>query len=339
MAQAELNQPTTAPVMIRDRFLRNQLVARRERLQAVAPAARDGHGGLQELLREVDAALSRMDTGTFGICDTCHDTIENDRLLADPLCRNCLDHLSPAEQHALARDLDLAFQVQQGLLPGAGIKIDGWNVAYSYEPAGPVSGDYCDLIALDRGAGLFALGDVAGKGVAASMLMANLHAIFRSLVTVTRSVTDLVAKANRVFCQSAVSSHFATLVCGYVDGKGGVDICNAGHCLPLHLKNGAIARLESTGLPLGLFSDGEYHSQKLTLAKGDSLVLYSDGVSEAFDAAGKQYGVDRLAELLGRKRAGTPKEVLDAVLGDVKTFRSGAPKTDDLTLMVIRRDA
>src|SRR5262249_15765026 len=164
MAQAELNQPIAAPVIVRDRFLRNQLVARQDRLEAAAPAARDGHGGLQQLLRDVDAALARLDAGTFGICDTCHDTIENDRLLADPLCRNCLDHLSPAEQRALERDLDLAFQVQQGLLPEAGIKIEGWSVAYSYEPAGPGSGGFLGLIQLGQGAGRFLGGDVAARG-------------------------------------------------------------------------------------------------------------------------------------------------------------------------------
>ena len=323
-----------------DIFLREQLFERRQRLQSALTLSPQT-GSLVALLSEVDSALARMEEGTYGLCEACHEPVEKPRLLADPLIRYCLDHLTPDQRRGLEEDLQLASQIQRELLPDQDVAFEGWQVSYHYKTLGPVSGDYCDVItgANDGKDLLFILGDASGKGVAASMLMANLHAIFRSLVTVTRSVTDLVAKANRVFCQSAVSSHFATLVCGYVDGKGGVDICNAGHCLPLHLKNGAIARLESTGLPLGLFSDGEYHSQKLTLAKGDSLVLYSDGVSEAFDAAGKQYGVDRLAELLGRKRAGTPKEVLDAVLGDVKTFRSGAPKTDDLTLMVIRRDA
>jgi sigma-B regulation protein RsbU (phosphoserine phosphatase) len=336
MEQTQLAPPQVLHA-VRDAVLRQQLVDRRQKLQAVTPAARDGNQQVLRLLQEVDAALARMDAGTFGLCDTCHDPIENDRLLADPLCRNCIDHLSAAEQRALERDLDLAFEVQRGLLPEAAVTIEGWEAAYSYEPAGPVSGDYCDLIALDHGSGLFMLGDVAGKGVAASMLMAHLHAIFRSLVTVTRSVTDLVAKANRVFCQSTLPSHFATLVCGHLGGDGGVDICNAGHCLPLHVSRGTVTRIDSTGLPLGLFGDGEYRSCALTLAKGDSLALYSDGVSESFNDAGKQYGVERLANVLGEHGTLDPKNLLDAVLRDVKRFRSGTPKGDDLTLMVIRR--
>jgi sigma-B regulation protein RsbU (phosphoserine phosphatase) len=279
-----------------------------------------------------------MDEGTFGICETCHDAIESDRLLLDPLCRNCLDHVSPAEQRALERDLDLAFQVQQGLLPAAAVNIDGWKVAYFYEPAGVVSGDYCDLIALDKG-GLVLLGDVAGKGVAASMLMAQLHAIFRSLATVTHSVTELVEKANRIFCQGTIASYFATLVCGYVDQDGEVEVCNAGHCVPMHIGKGTVSRIEATGLPLGIFADGEYQSRKVSLANGESLVLYTDGLSESFNSSRQQYGVQRLTNVLKQQPMLAPKELLAAMLEDVKTFRSGAPKTDDLSIMVLRRES
>jgi sigma-B regulation protein RsbU (phosphoserine phosphatase) len=322
--------------LVRDAVLRNQLLSRRQRLRAAMPQAQTQK--LAQLLEEVDSALERMDVGTYGICETCHEPIENERLMADPLSRNCLDHLSPSERRALERDLDLAFQVQQGLLPGTDRTIAGWNVAYCYEPAGPVSGDYCDLIALDGGTGVFMLGDVSGKGVAASMLMAQLHAIFRSLATVTRSVADLVAKANRIFCQGNPSSSFATLVCGHVDNHGNVEICNAGHCQPLHLTNGTVTCIESTSFPLGLFADGEYPTQRLKLAQGESLVLYTDGLSESFNESRKQYGAERLAGLLGRQVGLAPEKLLDLVLEDVKDFRGQTPQSDDLTIMVLRRE-
>jgi sigma-B regulation protein RsbU (phosphoserine phosphatase) len=213
--------PSRALNVVRDAALQKQLVNRRQRLNAAMPVARNPQH-VVDLLQQIDSALERIDAGTFGICDTCHDAIESDRLLMDPLTRNCLDHLSPAEQRALERDLDLAFQVQRGLLPQPSLVLDGWSMAYTYEPAGPVSGDYCDLIALERGTSLFAVGDVMGKGVAASMLMANLHAIFRSLTTITRSVPDLLASANRIFSQGTLASHFATLVCGFAHPDGEV---------------------------------------------------------------------------------------------------------------------
>jgi sigma-B regulation protein RsbU (phosphoserine phosphatase) len=286
-----------------------------------------------------------MQAGTYGICETCHDPIEADRLLVDPLCRNCLDHLSPAEQRALERDLDLAFQIQQGLLPKRQLVSDGWTVAYHYEPAGPVSGDYCDWIAGEKGACFF-VGDVTGKGVAASMLMAQLYAIFRSLAAATQSPGELLARANRIFCDGTPFSYFATVVGGRIGQGGEVEISNAGHCPPLHIQAGRansgdgarIASIASTGMPLGILCETEYASQKLKLDKGDSLVLYSDGLTEAFNASGEQYGVQRLSRLLEQQATLPPQQLLAATLEDLKRFRAGAPRNDDLTIMTIRRE-
>jgi sigma-B regulation protein RsbU (phosphoserine phosphatase) len=329
--------PSRHPV--RDAVLRERLLSRRDRLRAAIPVAARAPD-LVQLLGEVDAALERMDGGTYGICEACQGEIENDRLMADPLCRTCIDDLSAAERRTLERDLDLAFQVQRGLLPDPAARLGGWTMAYAYEPAGLVSGDYCDLIAPSPDATpVVLLGDITGKGVAASMLMAHLHATFRSLATVTRSVTDLVSKANRVFCQGALPSHFATLVCGAVGGDGAVEVCNAGHCLPLHVGAGGVSRVDSTGLPLGVFADGDYVSRTLRLSPSDSLVLYTDGVSEAFNPSRQQYGTDRLADLLDGKRGLAPSALVGEVVEDVKRFREGGAKTDDLTVMVIRREA
>ena len=330
-------QPDQSPNPVRDGALRKQLLARRQKLQALAPEHSQAVP-VQRLLLEVDAALARMDGGTFGICETCHDAIEDDRLLGDPLCRNCLDHLSPAEQRALERDLDLAFQIQIALLPKPDVTIQGWTLAYHYEPRGPVSGDYCDLIMRDNGAALFFIGDVMGKGVAASMLMAQLYAIFRSLAGPEHLPHELIARANPVFCEGTDSSHFATVVCGRIGSGGEVQICNAGHPLPLHVCTGGISSIESTGMPLGLFSEGNYHSLTLNLAKGDSLLLYTDGLTESSNNAGEQYGVGRLHEFVEQQRDLRPKELIGALLQDLGRFRSQAPGHDDLTVMIIQRD-
>jgi len=322
---------------IRDAALQKQLLNRRERLRAALPGVAPPEP-LVKLLQELDAALERMDAGTYGLCETCHEGIESERLLADPLSRNCLDHLSAAEQRTLERDLDLAFQIQSGLLPKPGRAASGWTMAYHYEAVGPVSGDYCDLITLEDGSGLFLLGDVAGKGVAASLLMTHLHATFRSLTHTTRRVGELVARANRIFCEGIPASHFATLVCGSLGRDGQVEICNAGHPYPLHLQDGHVSRIESTGLPLGLFCDGEYTSHRVTLAPGDSLIVYSDGLSESLNVNGEEYGVERLSAWLPGRRALSPPEVVAALLQDVGDFRSGAPRTDDLTVMVLQRE-
>ena len=134
-----------------------------------------------------------------------------ERLIANPLTRLCLDHLSPKEQRALEDDLELAARIQTGLLPQPSQKIDGWEIAYHYQPAGIVSGDYCDLISSDDQSLLFVLGDVSGKGVAASMLMAHLQAMFRTLISINLPLEEIVERASRVFCESTLPTHYATL--------------------------------------------------------------------------------------------------------------------------------
>src|SRR6266567_2405187 len=146
----------------------------------------------------------RLERGTFGLCETCHDTIEAERLLADPLMRFCLDHLTQDEQRALESDLSLAARIQRRLLPEPGVELAGWEVRYHYQPAGMVSGDYCDLLQTNNGL-LFLLGDVSGKGVAASMLMSHLHATFRSLAEAGLPLERMVEDANRIFCESTLA--------------------------------------------------------------------------------------------------------------------------------------
>src|SRR5215470_17875425 len=118
--------------------MREQLVERRERVEAAISSA-GPNPQLTALLREVDAALSRFESGAYGLCETCHDTVEAARLIANPLERFCLDHLSVVEQRALEDDLSLASEIQRGLLPRQNIRIDGWHFEYAYEPARLVS--------------------------------------------------------------------------------------------------------------------------------------------------------------------------------------------------------
>ena len=146
---------------VENTFLRAQLEQRRKRLRA-AVAEPHRNPTLADLLSEVDSALERMDSGTYGICGECHESIEEDRLLADPLVCLCLDHLTPQQQRALETDLELAAQVQRTLLPPNDIRAAGWHFHYRWQPFRLVSGDYCDLIYAKDGAEeiWFLMGDV-----------------------------------------------------------------------------------------------------------------------------------------------------------------------------------
>lgn len=321
-------------------FLREQLEERRKRLET-AIAGAPQNAGLLELMEEVDGALERLTKGTYGICETCHDSIEKARLLADPLIRYCLDHLTPEEQRALERDLELAAGVQRTLLPPRDLRMAGWETHYRYEPAGPVSGDYCDLIQseADGGSLTFMVGDVSGKGVAASMLMSQLHAMFRSLTSAGVPLNEMVALANRVFCGSTMAGQYATLVCGRANRSGEVEICSAGHVPPLVVRKAEVTRIDATGLPLGMFGDGNYDFRKMRLEPGDALFLYTDGLTEHRGRSGAEYGVDRLTQFVLGQRLLSSQALAARCLEDLKAFASGMPKTDDLTLMVIRRAA
>jgi len=315
-------------------FLHNQLEERKRRLEAAIVAA-PRNAGLAGLLREVDSALDRMAKGTYGLCEECHDPVEQDRLLADPLLRYCLDHLTQTEGAQLQRDLDLASEVQRNLLPQNGLCAGDWETSYHYAPLGAVSGDYCDLIPTD-GQLFFVLGDVSGKGVAASMLMAQLHALFRSLTGLALPLGQIVTQVNRVFCESALAGQYATLVCGQAKPTGEVEIHNAGHWPAIVVGRGGVLRVESTGLPLGMFHNSEFSATRVQLEPGDTLFLYTDGLSEARHAD-DEYGVERVLTLVRQQAGRQPAELITACLDDLRVFTKGERGLDDLTLLAIRR--
>ncbi|MFC5862513.1 SpoIIE family protein phosphatase [Acidicapsa dinghuensis] len=318
---------------------RPQLLERRSRLQAASGTVSDDY--LSELIAEVDAALERIELGSFGICESCHDTIEADRLKHNPLCRFCLDHLNQAERKSHQQDLDLATQIQSQLLPCRNIALDNWETQYRYEPVGAVGGDYCDLIVKTADSSnhqslFFAVGDVAGKGVAASLLMTHLSAILRSLSLMDLPLEEMVSRANRLFCESTGPAHYATLVCGRTTLTG-VEVCNAGHCPPLLLRQEGTERLDSNGLPLGLFSGGQYTITHRSLGAGESLVLYSDGITEAQCPAGEDYQEERLVSSLRDRFEHGPEAMADGVLHDIARFRETHPASDDMTVLVVRK--
>ncbi|MGO4209971.1 SpoIIE family protein phosphatase [Terriglobus sp. 2YAB30_2] len=324
----------TAPYIIRP-----QLVERRARLQAASGSVPDDY--LRELLAEVDTALAKIEVGRYGLCETCNDSIEKDRLELDPLCRFCLDHLDDKERAQHQKDLDLATQIQFQLLPPRNLTLERWEAQYRYEPVGAVGGDYCEVsLQGDAASGnqclFFAVGDVAGKGVAASLLMMHLSAIFRSLLSMNLSLAELVTRANRLFCESTGPAHYATLVCGRATTDG-IEICNAGHCPPLLLLHHGTECLDSNGLPLGISPSAQYTVTQHAPRVGECLVFYSDGITEATCPSGDDYQHERLIQTLRQRFPHGAQAMCDAVLHDLGQFRGATPAADDVTLLVVRR--
>jgi sigma-B regulation protein RsbU (phosphoserine phosphatase) len=318
-------------------YLRTELERRYDRLESAiqAPSA---DPSLSNLLSEVDAALDRMDAGTYGLCETCHDTIEADRLLANPLEQFCLDHLTTEERRALESDLLLAAQIQKTLLPARDFAPKGWHMRYHYAPARVVSGDYCDVFESKSGL-VFLLGDVSGKGIAASMLMSHLHATFRSLADAELPLDRMVGVANRIFAESTMAGQFATLVVGRATHDGAVDLVSAGHLPLLHLCAGETKSQGATGVPLGMFPNTNFPVFSFSVQAGDSLLVYTDGLTESRNGKDEEYGMHRVKALADKHRNKTPGELISNCLADLHDFTAGAKPADDLTLLALQRAA
>lgn len=327
-------QMELAPVGGVEVMLREQLLDRRVRLERARP--RIGYDpDFSRLLGEVDAALERFERGTYGICEECHDAIEPERLIADPLIRLCLGDLTQKQLDNIQFDLQLASEIQKGLLPKFDPSGEFWNVDFVYHPAGVVSGDYVDVIR-QNGELYFMLGDVSGKGMAASILMSNLHAMFRALIPLDLPLCDLVARANHLFCESTLANQYATLICGKINGLGEIEFCNAGHLAPIIVSDAGSVQLESAGLPLGMFCDSSFVSSGAKLKAGETLLLFTDGVTEANDHAGEEFGISRLFDSLNGALGKEPADLLKASVAAIGDFRGNAQRNDDLTMMALR---
>lgn len=315
--------------------LRSELIDWQRRLEAAAQSTSE-NVELGGLLREVSATIERLSQpSSYGVCQVCHELIGKATITADPMARNCLDCFTPKQLEELEQDLGRAWLVQGELLPEQDLKFNGWEVSWHYEPAGPVSGDYCDLVHNTDGDLYFLVGDVSGKGVAASLLMSRLHAIFRSLLRTGLQVTELVEQANQLFAESTMRPYYATLVCGRANRDGAIEICNAGHCAPLLIGEQGVESIAATSLPVGMFCEERYSSTHFRMNKGDRLFIYTDGLSEARNPADDEYGADRLQLFLGGNHRIPAAGLINRVLGDLRGFASGKPLTDDLTVMAI----
>lgn len=237
----------------------------------------------------------------------------------------------------LATELQLARQVQTSLLPQRNCCLGSWMFAFSYEPAAAVGGDYVDLIRLDSGDFYFALGDVSGKGIAASMLMSHLHATLRALVSAGMGLEEIMKNTSMHFCQSSLPAQFATLVLGRADQSGNVQLVNAGHTSVL-LGNGKdVEIIEATGVPLGLFCRTDFKIVQFQVRRRSSLVIYSDGISESRDATGMEYGLDRLIGDLQANHHLFPQAIVEEISGKVAQFTGHSPLADDRSILVLAR--
>ena len=279
----------------------------------------------------VDLAVEAMRRGA---CDFIQKPWDNARLLST--IRKQADETS-ARAKAQARvksELEIARHVQQKLFPNQTRKLPGLEYAGRCVPAREVSGDYYDFLDIGAKEIGFVLADVSGKGVAAALLMANLQACFRSQSQESlRYPATMLRSVNKLFYDSTQPEHFATLFFGvYDDESRRLLYANCGHVPPILVRaNGNTERLAPTGTVLGVFGNWTCEERSVDLQPGDTLVLFSDGVTEAGIESGEEFGEDGLLATIRSQSAADAETLVDSIIGAV-----AGEKADDVTVVAIR---
>jgi sigma-B regulation protein RsbU (phosphoserine phosphatase) len=241
----------------------------------------------------------------------------------------------------LARDLEQAAEIQKRFLPGVAPIIRGLDLAGHNAACRTVGGDYYDFFPYEAGRVAMVLGDVSGKGMPASLLMMGLQARVEVLIEEPKDLAQVMTKLNRITSANCPSNRFISLFFCILDGDtGDLTFCNAGHNPPLVIReNGEWEQLEGGGPVIGILPSIEYQEHHMHLETGDTLVIYSDGVTEAADPDSEEFEVERLAEAVAKSRHLPAAEIVAGVNNAVAEFTRGAPQSDDITLIIARRVA
>ncbi len=248
------------------------------------------------------------------------------------------------EEQTLTRmreEMRLANDIQTGLQLKDYPDIPGYDIHGVSEPARSVGGDYIDFFPIPDDRFMLCVGDVSGKGLPASLLMANVQATLRSQAAWSSSAAECVSRANSLLCDSVRRGSFVTLFYGVLDhAQNMLQFANAGHNRPyIVTASGELNTLELGGLVLGVKKDFPYSQDHIALSPGDVLCVYSDGIPEAMNIQHQQFGEDRLIELLIAHRAETAEQLTARVLDAVKAFAGQAQQHDDITLLMVKRES
>jgi len=252
---------------------------------------------------------------------------------------NLLVLVEVADRLSLKNDLEIARQIQQAMLPAPSYSAPGVETFGSSRPANTVGGDFYDILPLDDGRLIIALGDVAGKGSPAALLMALLLAMLRTLVDEQLPPADLVARLNVQVCRQAPGTRFITLFIAFYDPMtGDMTYVNAGHTQPLLIRRNRMAeRLTEGGIALGMFEHSTYQTGHATIQPDELVAIYSDGITEAENPAGRPFDESGLESALIGNLSGNLAAIGSAVVRAVEQHTADTRFADDLTILLLRR--
>ena len=285
----------------------------------------------------VDLAVEAM---RRGVRDFVQKPWDNQALLALLRHEVALGRERRREALDAQREIEEARRIQRKLLPSIIPDVDGLEVATSWQPAAGVGGDCFDAIGFGRNRLALSIADVVGKGIPAALLMSNLQAAVRAFATEAAQPCELCQQTNRILCGHIAEGKFVSFFYCVADADLGVmTYTNAGHCPPILVRaGGSVERLTEGGAVLGVFLDRPYDQQHLKFGRGDRLVLYTDGITEARDGCDEEFGEDRLVSLAVAHRSCSAPALQARLVDAVSTFTGGRFQ-DDATLIVVAAEA
>lgn len=274
-----------------------------------------------------------------GVRDFVEKPWENARLLST--IETQIEWARGERRRKLKEEIELedAREVERRLLPGAIPQIEGCEIACAWQPAGSVGGDYFDVLKFsERRAGL-CIADVMGKGFPAALVMSNLQAAVRATGSENLPPRQIAAQLNRIVSSNLAAGKFITLFYALADtGSNRMIYSNAGHNAPILMRqDGSHVRLEQGGAALGVVASGQYDQAEINLCRGDRLLLFTDGITEAINAQGDEFGEDRLIDILRSNRAAGATQLEKIIMDEVNDF-SGGNLNDDSTMIVLSMD-
>jgi serine phosphatase RsbU (regulator of sigma subunit) len=245
------------------------------------------------------------------------------------------------EQRALQRDLEVAHQMQHALLPNSSPQVSGYHFFEFYEAANQVGGDYYDYVSLPDDRIAAVVGDVAGKGVSAAILMAKLSSDVRFWLASEPDVAKALGRINAAFSSHGWDDRFVTMIVAVLDPRNHkLTLVNAGHMPPLLRKSaGEVVEIggDEGGLPLGVIDDYQYEAYEREVQPGDFVTVFTDGFSEAMNSNRELFGMERLTEVVGDKSVGS-HELGQHLLENVRSFAGDYPQSDDMCLVCFGRE-
>jgi sigma-B regulation protein RsbU (phosphoserine phosphatase) len=263
------------------------------------------------------------------LANIASSALENARLVKETI-----------EKQRIEKELSVAKSIQKGLLPSRIPTVPGYGIAAVNESSQQIGGDYYDVMRLSEHEYVLAIGDVSGKGIPASLLMANVQAALRTISPLRLPLPEATERINALIYANTSADKFITFFWGILDTRAhSFEYVNAGHNPPYFLHDGTRSRmLDAGGLILGIMENPPpYVSEQIALGPGDMIVTYTDGVNEAMSREMEEFSDERLADLVEQCRTLTAEETLQRIRAEIVSFTAGAAQSDDITMLVLRR--